>query len=247
MKEEQSKFSLEDYIAHQAQQQIAALPVAESRQEKLEQEKVKAQIDRRVHRELATNKQKLKEERFGYLNWIVASAFIMLALFTGLTVFASDMTKYRQISEQQRLQEQRGRVSSTTQSSSSSSESSEASEEETIVDSDGDGIPDDQDPTPNGEEAVVDSDGDGIPDAEDPTPNGEILPPIQSVVDSDGDGIPDDQDPTPYGEPAVPETNIPDTTPTAPETSEVPSGADAEAGTESVDDSSTVEERGETP
>jgi hypothetical protein len=41
-------------------------------------------------------------------------------------------------------------------------------------DTDGDGLPDAQDPTPNG-----DTDGDGIDNAADPTPNG----------DSDGDGV----------------------------------------------------------
>ncbi len=77
-------------------------------------------------------------------------------------------------------------------------------------DADSDGVPDDQDPTPNGETDTDDipdeldncrtvdnpdqrdSDGDGAGDACDDTP----LP----VVDSDDDGTPDDQDPTPNGE-----------------------------------------------
>lgn len=230
MKEEQAKFSLESFIDAQSQKQLKALPVAHTRLEKVEYDKQKAALEKKLQQQLSTDKQKLKQIQFGYLNWIVATALLMAAIFTGLTVFASDMTQYRQNRDLQRLQEQRGRVSSTSQSSSEASSSSESSEETSVIDSDGDGIPDDQDPTPNGEVPVVDSDGDGIPDAEDPTPNGEILPPVQSVVDSDGDGIPDNQDPTPYGDPTPPPATVPEV-PTAPE---VPSSSEESTVEESI-------------
>ena len=89
--------------------------------------------------------------------------------------------------------------------------------EPTMNDSDGDGIPDEQDECPNEvgpvwnngcPEPPVDSDNDGIPDDQDECPNevGSVSnngcpePP----VDSDNDGIPDDQDecPNEFGPPS---------------------------------------------
>lgn len=65
-------------------------------------------------------------------------------------------------------------------------------EAEEDFDSDGDGIPDSEDPTPDNPNG--DADGDGLPDADDPDPNN---------TDTDGDGIPDgeDEDPDGDGEP----------------------------------------------
>ncbi len=52
------------------------------------------------------------------------------------------------------------------------------------IDSDGDGVPDDEDQCP-GEDDTIDVDSDGIPDCIDP------------LIDSDGDGVPDDEDQCP--------------------------------------------------
>ena len=77
----------------------------------------------------------------------------------------------------------------------------EAEDEETF-DSDGDGIPDNEDPTPDN----PDSDGDGLPDGQDPDPtnpdtDGDGLldgeDPDPTNPDTDGDGTPDGQDPSP--------------------------------------------------
>ncbi len=63
-------------------------------------------------------------------------------------------------------------------------------------DTDGDGIPDNQDPDADGDGVAdnPDADGDGIPDDQDPDADGDGIPDGQ-VPDTDGDGIPDDQDP----------------------------------------------------
>jgi len=84
----------------------------------------------------------------------------------------------------------------------------EAEDEETF-DSDGDGIPDNEDPTPDN----PDSDGDGLPDGQDPDPtnpdtDGDGLldgeDPDPTNPDTDGDGTPDGQDPSPGdGEPGT--------------------------------------------
>ncbi len=75
-------------------------------------------------------------------------------------------------------------------------------EDEDDFDSDGDGIPDAEDPEPGN----PDSDGDGLPDGQDPDPNnadtdGDGLldgeDPDPTNPDTDGDGTPDGQDPTP--------------------------------------------------
>ena len=72
-----------------------------------------------------------------------------------------------------------------------------------VVDSDGDGIPDDKDECPsipglaqfNG---CPDSDGDGIPDNKDECPLVAGLAQFNGCPDSDGDGIPDQKDKCPY-------------------------------------------------
>jgi teichoic acid transport system ATP-binding protein len=193
MKEEQRRFSLESYMAAKAEAKLQSLPVAGSRLEKIEQEKQKIQVGKQLQKQLTTNKQKLKQKRFGYINWLVAGVLILAVIFTSLTVFSSEMAKYQQEQEAQKSVKKaqfKAYKSSSKVSKSSSSE---------VVDTDGDGIPDDQDTTPNGEAdtSVIDTDGDGIPDDQDTTPNGEA---DTSVIDTDGDGIPDDQDTTPNGE-----------------------------------------------
>lgn len=72
-----------------------------------------------------------------------------------------------------------------------------------IIDSDGDGIPDNEDACPtvagtaqfNG---CPDSDGDGIPDRDDACPLVAGLAQFNGCPDSDGDGIPDNKDKCPY-------------------------------------------------
>jgi len=61
-------------------------------------------------------------------------------------------------------------------------------ESEGVMDSDGDGLPDDRDPNP----AVMDTDGDGIMDGMDTFPNDP-----KEQVDTDGDGVGDNMDNTP--------------------------------------------------
>lgn len=88
------------------------------------------------------------------------------------------------------------------------------------LDSDGDGVPDSDDPAPfdptipdstggSSGGTVTDSDGDGVPDDQDPAPFDPTIPDSTggssggTVTDSDGDGIPDDQDPAPF-DPTIP-------------------------------------------
>jgi membrane peptidoglycan carboxypeptidase len=80
-----------------------------------------------------------------------------------------------------------------------------------VVDSDGDGVPDDRDFAPRDpavtkkrDPATVDSDGDGVPDNKDFAPNDPTVTkkPEQKPVDSDGDGVPDNEDFAP-NDPAV--------------------------------------------
>ncbi|USN56971.1 MAG: thrombospondin type 3 repeat-containing protein [Candidatus Peribacteria bacterium] len=85
-----------------------------------------------------------------------------------------------------------------------------------IIDTDGDGIPDDEDecptdPTNTCTTTTIDTDGDGIPDDEDSCPlvygyvqyngcpgDGDIITGSTTIViDTDGDGIPDDEDECP--------------------------------------------------
>ncbi len=70
-------------------------------------------------------------------------------------------------------------------------------EEEGSGDNDGDGIPDyldddsDNDGIPDEEEGTGDTDGDGIPDYQDPDDDGDGIPTEDEPGDADGDGIPD--------------------------------------------------------
>ena len=77
-----------------------------------------------------------------------------------------------------------------------------------VVDSDGDGVPDDRDQCPNTPAGVavdaqgcpLDSDGDGVPDYKDEcpgTPAGVEVNASGCPLDSDGDGVPDYQDQCP--------------------------------------------------
>ena len=65
------------------------------------------------------------------------------------------------------------------------------------VDTDGDGVPDDEDAFPNDPNETVDTDGDGVGDNGDAFPND----PNESA-DSDGDGVGDNGDPYPNSDPS---------------------------------------------
>lgn len=61
-----------------------------------------------------------------------------------------------------------------------------------VVDSDGDGVDDDEDAFPNDPNEWADSDGDGVGD------NADICPGFNDFTDSDGDGVPDGCDVCPF-------------------------------------------------
>jgi len=116
----------------------------------------------------------------------------------------------------------------------------ESSEQPEPDDSDGDGIPDTDDPDPSN----PDSDGDGAPDGDDPDPTN---------PDFDGDGIPDGQDPDRDGDGAPdspgsgsgggggggldPDPNNPDT-----DGDGIPDGQDTDADGNGVEDDQEPEE-----
>ncbi len=118
----------------------------------------------------------------------------------------------------------------------------ESSEQPEPDDSDGDGIPDTDDPDPSN----PDSDGDGLPDGDDPDP---------SNPDFDGDGIPDGDDPDRDGDGAPdspgsgsgngggggagldPDPNNPDT-----DGDGIPDGQDTDADGNGVEDDQEPEE-----
>ncbi|WP_243737666.1 transglycosylase domain-containing protein [Blastococcus xanthinilyticus] len=83
-----------------------------------------------------------------------------------------------------------------------------------VVDTDGDGVPDDKDFAPNDatvtkkpDPSTVDSDGDGVPDNKDFAPNDPTVTkrPDPSTIDADGDGVPANADPN-DNDPTVPGT-----------------------------------------
>ena len=217
MKEEQRRFSLEEYSFSQVQKKYRTLPVANSRREKLALEQEKMQLDKQLKLQLMTNKQKLKKMRYGYFNWLTTIFLVIVTAFTSLTVISSDILKDEKAVPKTNIKKV---VKIQPYTSVKKSTTSTSSVDSTV------------------ETSIIDTDGDGIPDDQDATPNGEVTVPDQSVVDTDGDGIPDDQDATPNGEAAMSDATAETSSSTVTSSTEAATTPDVSS---TVDDGTSVD------